>query len=229
MPNLSLRLKTIADMIPFGAKICDIGTDHGYLPIFLKKEGKVQSVIATDVNIKPLKRAENNISAQNISGIELRLCDGLEGIKFGEVDTVIIAGMGGEVISGILEKGNVIVNDPNITLVMQPTTSPEILREYLQKNGFKFLEEIPVFENQKTYSVMKCRFDGEIGDNNETFNYIGLIKPDSDEGKAYIEKQKLRCFKCMKSLEKIPKKQQEYLHYKRVYEEIMRMVKDYGV
>ena len=105
MNNLSLRLSTIASLVPKGAFVCDVGTDHGFLPIFLMESGKARGVIATDINEKPLKKAKENLKKTGTEGITLRLCDGLSGIKKGDADTVIIAGMGGEVISGILERG----------------------------------------------------------------------------------------------------------------------------
>jgi tRNA (adenine22-N1)-methyltransferase len=71
---LSLRLALISALVPPGARVCDIGTDHGYLPIELIKRGDIKSVIATDIREKPLASAEKNIKAAGVSGITLRLC-----------------------------------------------------------------------------------------------------------------------------------------------------------
>lgn len=221
MPDLTLRLRTIADMVPEGAKVCDIGTDHGYLAIYLKANGKAESVIATDVNEKPLKRAKENITASGQEGISLRLCDGLEGLENGEADAVIIAGMGGEVIAGILERGKEFACDSSVTFIIQPTTSPEILRRFLCENGFSVLEEIPVAENGKVYSVMKCRFSGEISQKGEGFYYIGKVTPETQAGALYIEKQKKRLRECINALENNESKRELYLEYKRIFEEIV--------
>ena len=94
MTHLSLRLETIASLVPLGARVCDVGTDHGLLPIYLKQKGIAKSVIATDLNEKPLENARKNISSSGITDISLRLCDGLSGVSQNEADTVIIAGMG---------------------------------------------------------------------------------------------------------------------------------------
>lgn len=220
MPNLSLRLKTIADMVPVGAKVCDVGTDHGYLAIYLKLANVVEKIIATDLNEKPLKRAEKNITSAGVKGIELRLCDGLSGLEQDEADTIIIAGMGGEVIAGILEKGGNISKSENITFIMQPTTSPEILRRFLCENGYEIEREIPISENGKVYSVMVCRFDGLLKEKDNSFYYVGKIKPNCKAGVLYIEKQKKRCFDCMTALKSKEDKKYLYAHYKSAFEGI---------
>ncbi len=227
MENLSLRLKTVADLVPKGAKVCDVGTDHGYLPVFLKRRGDVASVIATDINPKPLKKAEENIKLCGVKGISLRLCDGLAGVTEEEADTVIIAGMGGEVISGIIDRSLELFKGSGIMLILQPTTSPELLRKYLYKTGFEIKREIPIEENKKLYSVMECEFKGIPQEKEEWFYYAGLVSPLDFAGKLYIEKQKNRCLKCVRALENIPAKQEDYNYYKKVFSGLERRL--YGV
>lgn len=216
MPNLSLRLGTIASLVPDGARVCDIGTDHGYLAIELKKSGKATNVIAADINSAPLENAKNNIEKSGVSGIELRLCDGLAGISADETDTVIIAGMGGEVIAGILERGSSAVQKGDKTIILQPTTSPEILREFLYTNGFEIESETAVFENGKLYSVMLVHFKGKTEKKEEYFYYIGKVQKNTEYGRLYIEKQLNRCQKCAQSLEFVPNKSDEYEYYKNI-------------
>lgn len=226
MEKLSLRLSTIAGLVRDGASVCDVGTDHGFLPIFLKSSGKAKGVIATDINVLPLKKAEENIKKSGVKGISLRLCDGVADIKKGEADTVIIAGIGGEVISGILERGSEIVKDNGVILILQPTTSPEFLRRYLMDNGFEILKEIPIEENDKLYSVMKCVYEGKTQKCPEWFYYSGLVDPKNEIGKKYIEKQAKRALKCMKALEMIASRQKEYNFYKEIYEGLWRLTAD---
>ena len=107
---LSRRLKTIATLVPFGARVCDIGTDHAILPVFLSENTLVKSIIATDVREKPLKNAKENIERSGVANIKLRLCDGFSGINPDEFDTAVIAGMGGEVISGIISRAEMLKN-----------------------------------------------------------------------------------------------------------------------
>lgn len=228
MPNLSLRLSTIADFVKNKAAVCDVGTDHGYLAIHLIENEVASRVLATDINEKPLLNARKNIEKSGVNGIELRLCDGLSGVKKGEADTFIIAGMGGEVIAGILCRGADITRQRDITIILQPTTSPEFLRRFLCENGYKITEEKAVFENGKIYSVMLVKFTGEITAHTEDYFYIGELKPSDETSLKYIEKQLLRCSKCVESLENIPQKRDEFLHYKAAACGIEEILKNYG-
>ena len=214
MTNLSVRLSAIADFVKKGAAVCDVGTDHGYLAIHLIKSGIASRVLATDINEKPLSNAKRNIENSGVSGIELRLCDGIAGVKSGEADTFIVAGMGGEVISGIIERGAKLLKDKNISVILQPTTSPEFLRRFLCENGFEILKETPIFENSKLYSVMLVRFVGKEIQKSEVYYYVGEVNSSSEEGFKYIKKQYDRAFKCMKNLEDVPYKREEYEYYK---------------
>ena len=226
MNNLSLRLSTIASLVPKGAIVCDVGTDHGFLPIFLMKSGKARSVIATDINEKPLKKAEENLKKAKAEGITLRLCDGLSGIKRGDTDTVIIAGMGGEVISGILKSGKEITENADITIILQPTTSPEFLRKYLYETGYDIIKEIAVEEKGKLYSVMLVNFRGIPQKKENWVYYVGLVDPKDPVGRKYTEKQKLRAYKCMTALENIESKRQEFEFHKEIYGNLWRLTED---
>ncbi len=225
MQTLSLRLETILRLIPQDAKVCDVGTDHAFLSIALIKRGKAKSVIATDINQKPLKKAEENIKKAEVENISLRLCDGISGVSKGEADTFVIAGIGGEVIWGIISRSPEILKD-NATLILQPTTSPEFLRKNLYENGFSVLSETPISENGKLYSVMLCKYTGEKTKKENWFYFSGLVDPKISEGKMYIEKQRDRAFKCMKALEKIENKADELAYYKEIYENLWRLTAD---
>ena len=133
---LSRRLLLIASLVPKGARVCDIGTDHARLPIYLIEQEKANRVIATDIRPLPLENAKRNVETSGVKGIELRLCDGLSAVSKEEIDTVIIAGIGGEVISGIISRAVLSREQPYPLLILQPTTSPEALRRYLSENGF---------------------------------------------------------------------------------------------
>ena len=101
--RLTPRLQVIADQIAPGARLADIGTDHAHLPIWLIENGRVVSVIASDIREGPLARAEENAARHGCLGrISLRLGAGLDKVCAEECDTVSIAGMGGETIADIL-------------------------------------------------------------------------------------------------------------------------------
>lgn len=157
---LGLRLKLIASLVPDGARVCDIGTDHAYLPIELIKSGKASRVIATDIREKPLENARKNIQKSGVTEIDLRLCDGLSAVEKSETDAVIIAGMGGEVISGIISRAKWLKEKPYTLLILQPTTSPEDLRRFLIANCFEITSDTAISENGKLYSVMTAVFTG---------------------------------------------------------------------
>lgn len=220
MPTLSKRLSVIASLVPFGARVCDIGTDHAFLAIELMRTKRACSVIATDVNEKPLQKAKINVEKSEQSGITLRLCDGLEGVLPEEIDTVVIAGMGGEVISGILARGKSVAARKGIKIILQPTTSPEFLRRFLYENGFEITKETAIAENNKLYSVMEVSYVSVPRKCEEYFYYVGKLVPDTKEAVLYIEKQRERCFSCAKSLENITEKQKDYEYYKSLYEAI---------
>lgn len=217
MSDLSNRLSTIADFVPQNSKVCDIGTDHGYLAIELSKSGKAKTVIATDIAEKPLANAAKNIEKANAENISLRLCNGLSAVNPEETDTVIIAGMGGEVIASILQNGSNITERKSVRLILQPTTSPEALRRFLYENGYMVVQEKAVFENNKLYSVMLAQFTGESCILQDFLYYIGKLTPENEASAMYIKKQQKRAEKCMLSLENIKAKQTEYQHYKSVF------------
>ena len=216
MNHLSYRLKTIASLVPCGARVCDVGTDHARLPIYLKKNNIAKSVIACDLNEKPLEFARKNIDLSGVEGISLRLSDGLENINENEVDTIIIAGLGGEVISGIIAACEWIKNNA-ITLIIQPTTSANSLRKFFIENGFSIKKEIPLQENKKQYSIMCVTFGCHKKNYPEYYHFTGEISPNTTEGLLYIKKQQNRILKCMNSLENIPEKHTEYTYYKSAY------------
>ena len=104
--ELSKRLAAIAGLVTEGAAIADVGTDHGYVPIYLAETGKCERVIAMDVNSGPLERALGHIREHGLEQrIETRLSDGLKGLNAREADTMIAAGMGGGLIIRILSEG----------------------------------------------------------------------------------------------------------------------------
>ena len=157
MINLSERLSLIYSLVPDNSSVCDVGTDHGYLPAALCLSGKMRSVTATDIREKPLENARENIRKLEADSVNLILCDGLDGVSKDLADVVIIAGMGGEVISGIISRC-AFAKDTSVTFLLQPMTSADKLREYLSQNGFLIEKEIPIKENGKIYSVMQVRY-----------------------------------------------------------------------
>ena len=222
---LSRRLELIASLVPKGARVCDVGTDHARLPIFLIERKIAERVIATDIRPLPLENAKKNVANSGVTGIELRLCDGLSAVKKSEIDTVIIAGIGGEVISGIISRAEPLREQPCPLLILQPTTSPESLRRYLSQNGFEIQSETALKENGKLYSVMTAYYTGNKTQMPEYFYYVGKVDPKTEDGFLYIQKQYRRLKSCADALESIPEKQAEHLHYKKLSDFIKKLLK----
>lgn len=155
--ELTPRLRMVANMIPDGAKLADIGTDHAYLPVALMLEGKVASAIAADLRQGPLSRAMETVKEYGLTGkIGFRLCDGLAGIGADEVNAVSIAGMGGETIAMILQAA-LWIREKNVTLVLQPMSSMDELRRWLQQNGYLIVEERLAREGDTIYTAMMVK------------------------------------------------------------------------
>ena len=207
--ELSKRLSLIAELVNEGSSVCDVGTDHGYLPAFLYLSGKCRRVTATDINRKPLESARANLERLGADGVNLILCDGLEKVSRTDADTVIIAGMGGEVISGIIDRAP-FLRDNTVSLILQPTTSAKDLRVFLSQNGFEVQREVALSENGKIYSVMLVRFTDKPYALNNTEQLIGILKPDTPDARAYIEKQYRIIAKRACDLESVPQKSDEY-------------------
>ena len=146
------RLKAIINNVTC-PKIADIGTDHAYIPIFLTEKKLADKIIATDINEGPLAVARENINKKGQSEkIETRLGGGLSVINAGEVDEIIIAGMGGILISEILD--NDIDTAKKSRLVLQPMNAQYELRKYLLSHGFKIISEDIAVEGFKVYNII---------------------------------------------------------------------------
>ena len=151
--KLTRRLQKIADQVEQGSVVADIGTDHGYIPIYLLENKISEYVIAGDINMKPLESAEANIQLYGCyNKAETRLGSGLSVLKEGEVDTVIIAGMGGLLISDLLESSKNIVKKIK-TFILQPMQAQMELRKYLIQNGFTIKKDILVKEDHHIYEI----------------------------------------------------------------------------
>lgn len=188
--ELSKRLNWIIERINNVDVIMDVGTDHGYIPIYLIKNNIAKKVIASDINKEPLKKASINATLDGVSDkIDLRLGGGLKPLKNNECQAVIIAGMGGNLIRDILE------NDLNKVkkldyLILQPAQNPEILREYLYKNDYEILEEDICLDDNKYYELFKVKYKkGDYIPLESIFYEISpfMLNKRSSVFKSYIE------------------------------------------
>lgn len=152
--SLSNRLQTIANFIPQNTIVADIGTDHGYIALFLIENKICKKVIATDISKNSLDKIVANVKQTKYEkDIDMRVGDGLGPIKAFEVDTVVIAGMGGLLIKDILDKDKT-KRDSITNFILQPNIAGRELREYLYQNNFQIMDEKLVKEDGKFYEVI---------------------------------------------------------------------------
>ncbi len=218
--ELSLRMKTVADMVIPGSRVCDIGCDHAFVSIYLVANGIADRVIASDVRTGPCAIARDNISRWGMDDrIDLRLGDGLGTVEPGETDSIIIAGMGGILITDILESGKAVVGSAG-QLVLQPQSEIEHVRKYIYDNGWNISDEKMLVDAGKYYVVMNVDLKNTAGSrkNCDTGNDASGHNPDMQEIyfkygytllnshstvlKSYLENQRNTVKKILAGLEK---------------------------
>jgi len=171
--NLKERLKLIISKVPPSDCVCDIGTDHAYIPINLILNKVCKKVIATDVKEGPVLVARKNIEKYGLlEYIDTRVGDGLSAIEEDEADVIIIAGMGGILIKNILAEGFNKAKKAK-RLILQPMSYSEVLREWLLKSGFEIIDEELTLEGRKVYNVMVAAWDGKERNDEDVYYYIG--------------------------------------------------------
>ena len=159
MMKLSPRLQKIAALVN-SAKVADIGTDHAFLPVYLAKERRMEKLIATDLNSGPLAIAAKQINDSDCSDlIELRQGSGLSCLVPGEVDEIVIAGMGGELIADILAEGLSSAKKSR-RLILQPMSKSAELRAFLNQQGFSLVEEALAREDYHIYEIIVAEWTG---------------------------------------------------------------------
>lgn len=155
---MNKRLRAIEYMVPPGKGVIDVGTDHGYLPVALAQHGYSGTLLASDIVEGPLEAAKRSADAFGLRDrIRFLLCDGLELCDPDSVDTIVIAGMGGDNICGILDRAEWCQNE-RYKLILQPMTRSEVLRYWLVNNGFTISEERLVEDAGEIYALFSARF-----------------------------------------------------------------------
>ncbi len=155
MNRLSNRLLHIAAQVQPADTLADIGCDHGYLPIYLIKNGCIRHAVAMDIGEGPLQRAAAHIAEEQLGNyIQTRLSNGLERLRPGEVDAVVIAGMGGNLIMDILTRGRAVV-DRLEQLVIEPQSELTGVRRFLREQNYLVEQEDFVLEDGKFYPILR--------------------------------------------------------------------------
>lgn len=204
MNRLSERLLHIAAQVQEGCVLADVGCDHGYLPILLVQQGRMQQAIAMDINEGPLQRATEHIRQEALGAyIQTRRSNGLEKLSPGEADAVIIAGMGGNLTIDILTRGEEVVRLLD-QLILEPQSELAGVRAYLRNRDYLIEAEDLVLEDGKYYPILRvCPkkasdvrfFSEESGLAMEVLDAYGhrLLAAKHPVLLTYLEKEKSQC------------------------------------
>ena len=185
------RLLASANFVRAGAVFADIGTDHGYLPIFLLKEGRIERAVLADINEGPLNSARENVKAEGLEDrCEFYLTDGASVLSGKGITDYAICGMGGELISAIISRAPHL-RDRGVRLILQPMSKQSDLRLFLAKEGFAILDEGYTYADGKYYLTILAEFDGVGRELSASEALLGRMpSPDQIECyKGYIEKK----------------------------------------
>ncbi|MDE6748035.1 MAG: class I SAM-dependent methyltransferase [Lachnospiraceae bacterium] len=207
---LSDRLQAIADMVTVGNRVCDVGCDHGFVPIYLIGQGISPKVIAMDVNEGPIKRAIEHIQEYGAGAyIETRLSDGLRSFREGEADSLICAGMGGRLMMRILQEDEAKTASFK-EMILQPQSELQQFRCFLRCQGYLIVEENMIEEDGKFYPIMKA-VKGEKEDQNEL---IWWQQMEDRYGAILLQKKSIVLYRYLEK-------------EKRTYEEILKKLNGY--
>ncbi|MCI5995828.1 MAG: class I SAM-dependent methyltransferase [Blautia sp.] len=188
--QLSNRLLAVSELVTDGVRLADVGTDHGYIPIWLIEQGRIPKAIAMDINRGPLMRAQENIRAHGLEDkIETRLSDGVTALCPGETDSVVIAGMGGGLVIKILKEGEEVLKTVS-ELVLQPQSDIDRVRRFLWKEGYRITSEHMVLEEGKYYPMMHV-VHGEMEELSDIEALYGpcLLRDRNECLKLYLDRE----------------------------------------
>lgn len=197
---LQPRLRAIADLVPDGARLVDVGTDHGFIPVSLLLDERIRFAIASDIGAAPLDHARRTADKYDVSsGMDFRLCDGLSGIRSDEVDTIVIAGMGGDNISSILSAAP--WTKDGALLLLQPMSKAEVLRRYLPENGYQVLAEQLVADKGVIYPILSVR-GGDMPAATDAQAYGGFLLENDPLQRRHLDERILSLRRAASGLEK---------------------------
>lgn len=200
--QLSKRLQAIADMISPCNVLADVGTDHGYIPIYAVEQHIAKKAIAMDINRGPIERAASHIAGHGLEAyIETRCCDGVAALGAGEADCVVIAGMGGGLMQKILEEGSALLAGVK-ELILQPQSEIGKFRFYLAEHGYAIVQEDMILEDGKFYPMMKA-VHGQMKMDNPLYQEYGmfLLKEKHPVLRLYLEKSMANCQEIQRRLQ----------------------------
>lgn len=221
---ISQRLLCCAEKVHKGARVADIGCDHGYLAIELLKSGRASYVHACDLRRQPLEKAQTNAKRFGVSeNIRFSQADGLKAIMDGEVDTIICAGMGGDLITQIVAECLWLRNEKYM-LILQPQSSGQDLRRSLTEMGFGIETETLVADGGFLYQVMTVRFGiKQTLTPGEQYVSPQLLKSRSELLPSYFERIERALSLTAEGLRKAESVPEKLAYYETALQEIKEM------
>lgn len=188
--KLDARLLSVAALVRPGSRVADIGTDHAYIPVYLLQNGVSPSAVAADLREMPLENAKKTIKMYSLENrIKTVLSDGLDGISENDCDDVVIAGMGGLLMTELIARTNWLKNG-RFRLVLQPMSHAHELRRFLLENGFDVVEERCSKDGRHYYCAIAAEYTGKAQPFSPAVPYVGtLYRHDDEITKAYLKKQ----------------------------------------
>ncbi|GAK31289.1 S-adenosyl-L-methionine-dependent methyltransferase [Weissella oryzae SG25] len=153
--QLSERLQQVANYVPAGARLADIGSDHAYLPANLLLNQHIDFAVAGEVAKGPYQNVLDEIERHNLTGkLVARLANGLAAVQLTDaIDVVTIAGMGGHLITQILEQ-NPNAKQQQPQLILQPNTDTGLVRHWLVEHGYRLVAEKMIFDEGHYYEIL---------------------------------------------------------------------------
>jgi len=200
MKNITNRIKVIAQSVRHRT-LADIGTDHGYIPIYAHKIGMIDKAIACDMSKNALSVAQKNIKLYGLDkSIMARLGDGLDPVKAGEVKSVSIAGIGGDLTIKILDNGKHALEGVD-QLILAPQTRVDAVRRYVHKTGFRIVDEVFIKEDERYYNILNCEKGEELSYTYDEYFLGKILLSKKDE--VYLEYLEIVKAKMVDLLEEI--------------------------
>lgn len=224
--TLTPRLRLVAECVRQGSTVADIGTDHAYVPLYLIKSNISPFAYACDIGEGPLLNAKKTVENENMSDkIKLVLSDGLDKLHENCADDIIIAGMGGEMISDIIGRADWL-KSPDVRLILQPMTMHHLLRKSLALMGFEVTEEKYCAEGKRFYTVMVYKYTGKVHTPNPAFLYCGnAFESHSPLAKEYINRQKNKLTQQLNGMQASKSKDENQINStKEILDGIERMI-----
>lgn len=207
MIELGERLTRVASFVPNGLKVCDVGSDHAYLPVYLIQNDQITSAIAGEVVEGPYQSAVTNVESHGLTEkIQVRLANGLAAFEESDqVSVITIAGMGGRLIATILEEG--LGKLANVErLILQPNNREDELRSWLQEHGFQIITESILEEAGKFYEIIVAEA-GEMKLSATDVRFGPFLS--KEVSPVFIQKWQKEAAKLEFALSQIPEKNQE--------------------